>query len=226
MSFVISLTKKFIFIHVYKVAGMAIEEALTNDSNMLHIKCFPERDAVSFMKFHGLESSVETITALRHLHPHCSATEMIAAIGQENYEKFFKFCFVRNPWELHVSMYQYSIGNRDETIDTFEKHKENFRKYCFSLNKISDTRGSQSQFFCDVDGNVLVDKIGRYEYLEQDFYEICDFIGVKTILPHANSSFHQPWQLYYDQDTFDHIYEVERFDIEGLGYSSVTFMNG
>ena len=44
-------------------------------------------------------------------------------LGDEVYEKYFKFCFVRNPWDRIGSLYEY-LKREDETFENFVFNSE------------------------------------------------------------------------------------------------------
>ena len=53
----------------------------------------------------------------------------------------------------------------------------------------------------DEKGEVIVDFIGRFENLKNDFQFICEKIGVTADLPFVNKSEHKEYQYYYNDET-------------------------
>ena len=87
-----SVTKKFLFIHIPKTAGTSIRQVLEPCG---------VTDYFSYSK--GIE---EYITVKNKFPPHLTyvaAADVLAV----DLNRFYKFTFVRNPWGRFVSMYEY-----------------------------------------------------------------------------------------------------------------------
>ena len=85
---VISHSKKFIFIHNYKVAGTSIENALTPYSNKTFWKS-GFRDQLKFL-FNSYPSIYSS-----DFQSHITAAELKNSIPEEMFSSYFKFGFVR-----------------------------------------------------------------------------------------------------------------------------------
>ena len=83
----ISHTNKFIFIHIPKTGGTSVEAALADYGKLLQ----------GPGNFHSIYFK------------HIPATRLQAMMGDE-YENYFKFSIVRNPWDWLVSMYEFCRG--------------------------------------------------------------------------------------------------------------------
>jgi hypothetical protein len=76
----------------------------------------------------------------------------------------------------------------------------------------------QKDFICDENGTLLVNFVGRYENLTQDFQKICEQIGVQASLPRLNVSKTRPYQEYYTPETIELVRRTFAPDIEMFGY--------
>ena len=157
----------------------------------------------------------------------------------EGTEKYFKFAFVRNPWDRCVSRYFYE---RAKWLDHRKHHYHGttFSDFIFNQNnhfklssgwikhspKLKDLFEQKSPFeeqidwISDENGNIIVDFIGRFENLQEDFNIVCDKIGIpRQELPHINKSKHKHYTEYYDAETRQIIAERYAKDIEMFGYT-------
>ena len=85
-------------------------------------------------------------------------------------------------------------------------------------------REGNRQHLADIDfffeNNVqLVDFIGRFESLNDDFKGICSRLNIQTMLPHVNARADEiPYLDYYSQNSIDMIFEAYKEDIEAFNY--------
>ena len=199
----ISLKHKASFIHIPKTGGSTISSVLSQNS----FKCLPER-----IKEHKCNVLNPHEWTIQHSRMH----EL-----DIRYQNFFCFTFVRNPWDLMVSAYNWWTQNaklksrkdygqllKTKGFKSFVKTNASYINECYHRN------GGQSYWFND-----KIDFIGRFENLQQDFNNVCDKIGIpKQQLPHANKSKHKHYTEYYDDETRQIVAEKYAKDIEYFGY--------
>lgn len=113
----------------------------------------------------------------------------------------FCFAFVRNPWERMVS-YRCRAG-----LDEAAWQK--------MLREFVDP---QVDYICDDDGRMLVDFMGRFESLAEDFATVCRLLAIERTLPRLNASEHGHYREFYDEATKQLVARLYAEDIERFGY--------
>ncbi|HEX3109804.1 MAG TPA: sulfotransferase family 2 domain-containing protein [Thermoanaerobaculia bacterium] len=189
----LSLRHKFIFIHIYKAAGTSVTHALRPFTR----EPWWRRRAVP------------------RLPDHITAAELREIIG-DLFDRCFKFTFVRNPWDWQVSLYHYMQQTR--------KHPQHRLVSAMTFDdyirwRVTEDKHLQKEFVTDAGGKTIVDFVGRFENLEDDFAVACAKIGISATLPHTNRSRHADYRTYYDDVTRELVASHFREDIEMFGYT-------
>jgi Sulfotransferase family len=167
-------------------------------------------------------------------HKHFSACELRKIYGEDVWRKAFKFSFVRNPWDRLVSWWANIDANRPamaagrplnkfhyfvlERATTFEEFLENCDEEIIDSDGRKWIYRNQSDYLTDASGKMLVDFVGRFETLQQDYAFISKKIGSTAPLPHTNRSTHGPYTDYYTQAMAAEVARRYRADIERFGY--------
>lgn len=169
-------TYKCIFVHIPKVAGQSIEHVF------LHLHDLSWKTRCPLL----LRPNSDPAAGPPRL-AHLKASQYVACghVTPEQFRGYFKFSFVRNPWDRVVSFYKYSKRGRGLSFNTFLSRelvgREWHKRYWFV--------GPQHEFLFDAQRTPLVDFIGRFETLQADFDHVCRRIGIPpTALPHVNRS--------------------------------------
>jgi hypothetical protein len=206
----ISHKHKFIFIHIYKNAGTSINEALFPYAffNQLHKSIYKAS--------RQLDMRIPAVLDPQPMAGHVSAAQVAAEMGVEKFRSYFSFAIVRNPWDWQVSLYTFPQKQKrhrqHELISSFKNFDEYIRWRCAEAVRY------QKDFVYDENGNRLVDFIGHYESLQQDFDTICESIGIQAQLPRLNVSKSKPYQDYYTPETKELVSRTFAADIELFGY--------
>jgi hypothetical protein len=204
MSTMISHSKKFIFIHSYKVAGSSISDVLSK-----YEPHYLLRGALRKVGYH------KYYPTLANFPQHATALFVRNLIDKETFNTCYKFVFVRNPWDWQVSLYHYMLQSQ-------RHHQHNLIK-CLTFEEYVDWRVNndlrlQCEWFVDEQENMLVDFIGQFENLEKDFAKICEFLSIEMRLPHKNRSKHRSYRDYYNDRTYKLIQESFAKDIALFDY--------
>ncbi len=200
---IISYSKKFLFIHVYKVAGTSIRYALSP---------YGKPTIISRVK-RNIFGKPFLGNDFAH---HVTSLEVRDKLGNREFNKLFKFAFVRNPWDWQVSLYHFTIQNIDHFQHNKVKKLKNFEEY---INwRIQEAMCFQSSFTHDGKGNQLVDFVGHIENIQTDFKQICDHVGIVCKLPVINRSIHKEYEKYYTPITYNLIGDAYSKEIDLFGY--------
>ncbi|MCX6973237.1 MAG: sulfotransferase family 2 domain-containing protein [Verrucomicrobia bacterium] len=204
----ISYHKKFLFVHIFKTAGTSITDSLARF-------CY-RPDSTRPSNWMAFFSTNWTKIHRKPIKKHATATEIRDSLDREIFNSVFKFTFVRNPWDWQVSLYHYILENPENHGYEETMKMGSFRNFVFSREKLSFT---QTSCLVDESGNLLVDFVGKFENLDQDFQSICRKVGIAACLPHINKSKRTDYQDYYDAETRDLTARLYAEDIERFGYT-------
>lgn len=222
---------KCIFVHIPKAAGRSVEMYFMNLLNL-------DRENEAHREQVLLNDNDDPARGTEKL-SHLSAAEYVSCghVSQNDFDRYYKFSFVRNPWSRLVSEYRYR---------NFLSHKS-FKD--FVMKKLPKPGRDdkyrhvmpQSEMLFDDDGRMLVDFVGKFETLQQDFDKVCEQLGfADSRLPHINSSDKKSRELrrkarnilhrnkesglrtytdFYDEETREYVSTLYQADITNFNYN-------
>ncbi len=210
----ISHDKKCIFIHIPKCGGTSVEDVIwPKDQGRT------EQDL--WMGFVTRFENKYQTGGLQHL----LAWQVRDEVGRDVFGAYYKFAFVRNPWDRIVSQFSY-MQQRPDLMDYLGMTSETEFKSYLELIRLKEHVQwmPQVRFLLDHDGSILVDRIGRLEVFDYDCAQIFADLGLKFgHLPgHVNQSKRQAFQYYYsDSEAIESVADMFAEDINFLGYQFV-----
>lgn len=204
----ISRTKNFIFVHIYKTAGTSVSEVLQTYSRPGLLPRLIARGRKTL----GIGGKRLQNAGLAK---HATAADYQLALGDE-FGQYYRFSFVRNPFDWQVSLYHFIKQSPKNPYHNMVKTMS-FDDYLYWTCREKLTL--QLDFLVDDSGCSLVDYIGRVENLPEDFGHVCQVLGVQFALAHRNRSQHMPYVKYYSESTARLVSEAYAQDFERLGYS-------
>jgi hypothetical protein len=171
-------------------------------------------------------------------------TQFERKLSRGEYREYFKFAFVRNPWDRLVSCYSHKIIDVDDTQLEEPPFRErrggtgaelykgmSFAEFVETVCDIPDEEAnmhfrSQHEVVCGSgkDKPIMADFVGRFENLAADFSVVAERIGraQELCLPHRFRSVSRgsrPYTEFYDDRLRNLVYERYREDIEIFSYS-------
>ncbi|HJV43994.1 sulfotransferase family 2 domain-containing protein [Caulobacter sp.] len=206
---IISHRHRFIFAAVPKTGTHSVRQALREhlgDEDVEQVglfvnKRFPWQDLAAIQHGH---------LALRQVRPH---------LGEETFAGYFKFAFVRNPFDRFVSYCAFMLRGGD----VFQRQpREAMRHFLFAEPPEGHILFQpQARLLVDDDGKTpLADAVGRVEDMQGSYDAICARIGIPSRpLDRVNGSKHGDYRQYYDQTLIDGVAARYAQDLELFGYS-------
>ena len=138
--------------------------------------------------------------------------------GRQQFESYFKFGFVRNPWDRVVSLYERNEAAQMRQQMSFEEFV-GWIQYSSSTCVHSSPHRYQLDWFVDADGKMLSNFIGRFERLQEDWAMIAKKLGANEALPHTRANPRlRHYTEYYTAETKRIIEEKFKLDVETFNY--------
>lgn len=223
---------KAIYIHLPKNGGLYIEKILDefygfktiyfthenhNEFSDLNIEDIePENNGFINFKKQGI---------IRY---HMSSAKFNNAfdLTNEKWESYFKFTFIRNPYDKLVSAYKYinsnSYGNKKVTFKQFIDNKDISTDYTYFHAFIT-----QYQQLLNLNNEININYFGKFENLNVELINILKMIGVKKILHYGiieknisinRSNVDKNYALYYTDEILQKVNNIFDEDFSYFKY--------
>ncbi len=206
---IISHRKKFIFFACGKTGTTSVESVLR-----------PYEDADDL-----LVPLKKSLAAAGHNPKHVRPERAREFIPDEMWREYFKFVFVRNPWDWVVSQYFFDRALRKRpaapVLMLTRKNVEKVWRRTQNFNQnAADESYMQYPFVYSAAHGRMVDFIGCYERIQADFDAVCRCLDIpRSLLPVRNVSGHRPYRKLYTPRARARVAQLYEKDIRLLGYS-------
>ena len=160
--------------------------------------------------------------------------DIMKSIVNENFDEldgYFKFTFVRNPWDLVVSFFRERMVQSGRGRGQYKDNAKSFRKFVDDVEKgrvryniTHDFIQNQLSFLTkdgSCKGSLFVDFVGRFENLKKDWEYVAEKINVEKELPHLRKSTgknKKHYSEYYDEKSKNIIQKLYKHDIKYFKY--------
>lgn len=150
-------------------------------------------------------------------HGHLSLAQVRPHLGEQAFQRYFKFAFVRNPFDRFVS-YCAFMTRADGAFE--QDPGQVMRRILFDVRPLQHILFQpQNALVCDDEGGLLADYIGRVEQMQHSYDEICARIGIPgRVLEKVNGSQRGDYRQYYDSTLIDGIAALYHRDLELFEY--------
>jgi hypothetical protein len=207
---------KFIFLKNYKVAGTSVESFFGQfciDPAEKKTYSFKEAQNEQITPYGILGSRLNVKNTKWYNHK--TAKEIKTDLGDAKFNDYFKFCIVRNPYDLMVSYYFFCKSKNDS------KSQGDFKTFCKKCIHINIT--NVDRIF--IDNRPICHYYIRYENLINDILIVLEKLCIKDFdlndLPKhkANINPHdKPYKEYYDSETKEIVEKLFKKEIDMFNY--------
>lgn len=203
---IVSALHKFIFVAIPKTGTHSVRQALRQ-----HLG--PE-DIEQVGLFVQKKFPIPELAQIRH--GHLSLAQVRPYLRPEEFDGFFKFAFVRNPFDRFVSYCAFITrdgGHFEQDPRAVMRHFIDNPPWQHILFK------PQHEFLTGDQGELLSDDVGRVEAMQQSYDRIAERIGIpKTALERVNSSNRKDYRDYYDPSLMEGVAKLYARDLELFSY--------
>lgn len=226
----ISYYHKTLFVHIPKTAGQSIETMFLNDLGLN----WDQRQALLLRKKLSGEKGPIRLA-------HLKAIEYVRYkyVSPEDFDDFFKFSFVRNPFSRVYSFYKF-LGYSQ--VCDFKIFVSNI--LTAKVLKKDFFFAPQTEYLFNDRKELVVDFVGRFENISEDILFVKNASNVKSSLPRLNKSkvdrkrglvralesldvllnlslnnkVHSDYHNAYDKSTIDIVRKVYKDDLDYFDY--------
>jgi hypothetical protein len=206
---IISHSHRFIFAAVPKTGTHSVRQALREQLG--------GEDVEQVGLFVDKRFPWADLAAIRH--GHLSLRQVRPYLGEEAFGGYFKFAFVRNPFDRFVSYCAFMLRGGDAFQ---QRPREVMRHFLFEAPPEPHILFQpQASLLVDEDGETLLaDAVGRVEDMQGSYDAICMRIGISSRpLDRVNGSSHGDYRRYYDQVLIDGVAARYAQDLALFGYT-------
>lgn len=229
---IISDKYRFVYFVVPKVACSSVKVAL--------IPLFEDLDPTPYQTSQKNAKSVRMHKLFADSSYQINREQFLKRFEEGEYSDYFKFAFVRNPWDRLVSCWLHKLSTDTspglKAPATLAKQVYSGMPFSEFVEVVANTPDSeanihfksQSSMVCDGSTEYhgspyLVDFVGRFENLSGDFGAVAKRIGAEHELELGHlmrrNTEARPYTEFYDKELRNVVYERYREDIERFGYS-------
>ena len=220
---IVSHENKFIFIKTKKTASSSMEAALggvcgdkdiitplTEDEEAFRIKKFGRGAQNYKIDLHRwrVKDYIRLLKGRKiEFYNHIPGKLARHYLGEKVWNNYYKFCFERNPFDKVVSYIFFKHGNVDDVND-------------FVTDELLHTVRKGGYHLYTDNGRIIVDKIYRYEELNESISELCVLLSIDKIeLPKLKSNYRKTrvgWRDVLSRQNQMKIYDYFEWEFSNL----------
>jgi hypothetical protein len=203
---IISPNHKYVFVAVPKTGTHAVRQALRphmGAGDMEQVGLFVKR-----------QFPIADLAKVGH--GHISLEQLRKFMDPAKFAEYFKFAFVRNPFDRFISYCSFITRERGAFKTDPQKV---MRRVLANPPSEHVLFWPQNTFLVDGEGKLLTDYVGRVETMQQSFEFIASKIGVPAVqLQKVNATERSAYRDYYDQELIDGVAKLYADDLRLFEY--------
>ena len=203
---IISPNHKYVFVAVPKTGTHAVRQALRphmGAGDMEQVGLFVKR-----------QFPIPDLAKVGH--GHISLEQLRKFMDPAKFAEYFKFAFVRNPFDRFISYCSFITRERGAFKTDPQKV---MRRVLANPPSEHVLFWPQNTFLVDGEGKLLTDYVGRVETMQQSFEFIASKIGVPAVqLDKVNATERSAYRDYYDQELIDGVAKLYADDLRLFEY--------
>lgn len=203
---IISPNHKYVFVAVPKTGTHAVRQALRphmGAGDMEQVGLFVKR-----------QFPIADLAKVGH--GHISLEQLRKFMDPAKFAEYFKFAFVRNPFDRFISYCSFVTRERGAFKTDPQKV---MRRVLANPPSEHVLFWPQNTFLVDGEGKLLTDYVGRVETMQQSFEFIASKIGVPAVqLEKVNATERSAYRDYYDQELIDGVAKLYADDLKLFEY--------
>lgn len=212
----------------YKETNALKHNVFPSDKGDFSLRRYFENECV-FVHITKAAGTSLALSLFGELPYHYTASQYRVIYGRKDFNRFYKFTFVRNPWDRLYSAYSYLKGGgwNEDDKNWAKEHLAGVEDFnSFVMDWLTPEKLSshihlwpQSKFICDHKGTPIIDHLGYFETIAEDFTTVQQKLGLppKT-LKHTNASKRISYTDIYSPEAIAKVRELYKQDIENFGY--------
>lgn len=223
----VSHRHKFIYTKSFKTGGTSVEAYFERF-------CVKEDEGIPNLKHYEIVSDVGIVGGRggfkykRNMKwkAHMPAKKIKAQIGEKIWQSYFKFCTIRNPYQLPVSRFYFDRGQNPNKLKELltlplPEVQNLFERWLLRREK----RIGMEDFAYIIDGQFCLDDFIRYESLTEDLERICHKLNLPwnpAWLPKFYSGMRPQYataKKLHTPKTKEWVEEKFAFELDYFGYS-------
>lgn len=203
---IVSAQHRFIFVAIPKTGTHAVRQALRahlGPQDMEQVGLFVNR-----------RMPIPDLARIGH--GHLTLQQVRPYFQPQDFNGFFKFAFVRNPFDRFISYCAFMTREHGQ----FDRDPQGVMRH-FIANPPWQHILFQPQhsFVAGPNGALLTDYLGRVEAMQQSYDEAAERIGIPSRpLEKINASIRRDYRDYYDQALIDGVAKLYARDLDCFGY--------